>query len=435
MPWSRKDLPPAVKNKDWSDHQIDTFIAAANAALKEYGDDGKAIATGIAAAEKAGGKSNSVSQHPKRYICRHMQPGTARYEDETILVDTDGMKNLINSLNADKAIPVYVGHRDVDIKNIKDQADGYVTRSFYNALDGWAYFEFLAVDDRAHEAIRKGWRVSNAYMPTEWGPKGTKNNVPYDREMRNGEFTHLAIVPDPRYEGAMIYTPEEFKAYQDGLRNKLEVTNSKGKKSMFKFFNRTETDTPNDDSLVDIGDGKLVPWKEVKNALEEEDKKAKSKVVINGKEMTLEEAAEKYRQLENAKKKTKKNGESEMKEDPDEEEVDGDQDSEGDDEIGEGKRNAGKKKGKRNEKKNGEDCYHEDGMENSEDEDEDDKEDGKKKENKKEKKNSTVDVDKDDDYFREMRNAHNRQEQQSVVAVTCSIDQLERGKQRYGSGK
>lgn len=369
----------------------------------------------------------NANQLPKTYYCRHMQPGTARYENETILVDTDGMKNMINSIGT-KSIPVYVFHQDVDVKNIQMQADGYVTESFYNSLDGWAWFKFLAVSDGSHEAIKKNWRVSNAYVPTEMGPKGTKNNVPYNREFRNGEFTHLAIVPDPRYEGALIYTPDEFKNYQDDLRKKIELKNSKGKNPMlkFKFWNKVETETPNDDTLVDVGDGKLVPWGEVKNSLEEHDKQEKSVVMINGKEMTLAEAAAKFAEIENAKKKknAKKNGESKMKEDPEEEEVDGDEDTETDDEIGEGKRNGGKKaKAKKNEKEE-KDCMNSD--------DDDDKEE--EMDNKKEKKNSKIDIDKDDSYFKEMRNAHLKQDA-SVPMISSSIDQLERGKQRYGSAK
>lgn len=51
MPWSKDKLPPAASKL--SDHQKEVFVAAANAALKEYeGDEGRAIATGLAAANK-----------------------------------------------------------------------------------------------------------------------------------------------------------------------------------------------------------------------------------------------------------------------------------------------------------------------------------------------------------------------------------------------
>lgn len=50
MPWSKTNLPPAAKKLKGK--ALDIFVAAANAALKEYKDDGRAIATGLAAAKK-----------------------------------------------------------------------------------------------------------------------------------------------------------------------------------------------------------------------------------------------------------------------------------------------------------------------------------------------------------------------------------------------
>jgi hypothetical protein len=53
MPWKASDkLPPAAEKL--KGHARDVFVAAANAALKEYdGDEGRAIATGLAAAKNA----------------------------------------------------------------------------------------------------------------------------------------------------------------------------------------------------------------------------------------------------------------------------------------------------------------------------------------------------------------------------------------------
>lgn len=48
MPWTVKNVPPAAKHL--KGHSRAIFVAAANAALKEYKDDGRAIATGLKAA-------------------------------------------------------------------------------------------------------------------------------------------------------------------------------------------------------------------------------------------------------------------------------------------------------------------------------------------------------------------------------------------------
>lgn len=57
MPWSKDNVPNAAKKL--TGHALDVFVAAANAALKQYdGDEGKAIATGLAAANKEKDKVN-----------------------------------------------------------------------------------------------------------------------------------------------------------------------------------------------------------------------------------------------------------------------------------------------------------------------------------------------------------------------------------------
>lgn len=51
MPWSKNDVPAAAKNLKGK--ALEVFVAAANAALKEYdGDEGRAIAVGLSAANK-----------------------------------------------------------------------------------------------------------------------------------------------------------------------------------------------------------------------------------------------------------------------------------------------------------------------------------------------------------------------------------------------
>lgn len=370
----------------------------------------------------------NASQMPKVFYCRHMQPGTARYENETILVDGAGMHNLIGSATK-RSVPIYVNHQDVDLKNIKEQAAGYTGESFYNELDGWAWFKMIVVGDEGIDAIKKGWAVSNAYVPSEWGPGGTKNNVPYHREVRNGEFTHLAIVPDPRYEGACIMSPDEFKNYQDTQRKKLaELKNAKEKKPMFKLFKTTREEVTNaaDATEVQLENGKIVSIEEMINALTKPEAK---KFKVGDKEMTAEEIKNAYEMLQNSGK-PKKNSETKMKEDPDEVDAEGDQDEEGDDEIGtdkKNKKNMKNKKGMKNsdEKEEEEDCR------NADDEDE-----GMDMKNKKAKKNSKSDlleVDIDDKHFEEMRNAHLNPKKHNAQPelIRTSLDGIALGKARY----
>lgn len=364
---------------------------------------------------------NTTSQAPRVFYCRHMQPGLAEYENERILVDSEGMKNLIAS---GAGIPVYIHHQDVDYKNLKEDMAGVVSDSFYNELDGYAWFKFVAIDDSAHAAIQKGWSVSNAYRPTNFGPGGKKNNCTFDREVKNGKFTHLAIVPNPRYEDSLIMSPEEFKNYQENLRtkhkelqNSIENSNPKGK-SMLKFFKteKKEVTSVDADTQIEIG-GKTVTIAEMVNAVTAAEQEAAQTVEVNGKKITITELAAAY---ENA---MKKNGKKAMK------------------------KNESPKK----EMEETEDCENESDEEEEEeaDKDEKNKKIGPDKENKKEKKNGKKAMKKngDDDmeedmtnstdenkFFHELRNAHLKTEATAPMIET-SIDALARGKQRYGSGK
>lgn len=325
-------------------------------------------------------EKKNAKQFPKCFYAKHMETGLAGYENETILIDTDNLKSMIPTFVGK---PVYVRHQEVDLDTMKDKACGYVTDSFYNELDGWLWVKMLVTDDDGFLAIANGWSVSNAYVPTEWGAGGTHHNCPYDRKIIGGEFTHLAIVPDPRYEEAKIYTPEEYKIYQEDKKKKLE-----------EVHNSKEKDIKMSDETIEVKKGFFQEmFGELLNAVKknadedkkEEDKKEEGdtkknadeeKMKVGDEEMTLKELINKYVSLTN-----KKN------------------------ECGKGKEEEDKK-------------------ENSEDKGEDDK-----KEDKDDKKeNSKGDV----DHFEELKNAH---EKATFTAPSKTFEtmqtQLQRGRDRY----
>lgn len=419
MPWTKDSLPPSVKKRDWTAAQIDTFVKTANAILEKTGNEGEAIATGIKQAD--GLEKANAAQWPRTYFARHMQPGVARYDNEDILVDTDAMKRMMPS---GVGKPVYIEHQNVVLDTLKEDAAGYIIKSFYNELDGWAWFEILIIDDEAHECIANGWYVSNAYIPTEIAGGGTKINVPYKREFRNAEFTHLALVPNPRYEGAIILTPEKFKAYQDQKRLELtELQNSKTeRKPMLKLFKQVRTpvaaEEADDDTMVELQNGKVMKFKEIINMAEAGMKKDESKkfdgdieVVVNGKKMKASEVVayvnamcekeneEGEDEKEKAKdnKKNKKPKKNETEKDIEEEEADNADEDMGDED-----------------------------MENGDEEEEE-------KGNKKAKKNSKDSFDTDPKYFETMMNAHKRNVETSPK-IESPQSGIIRGKERYGSG-
>lgn len=94
--------------------------------------------------------------------------------------------------------------------NMERVADGYISRVWWGD-DGWAWCEGTCHDDEAKDLARprekggKGWRVSCCYSVVgAVGPGGVLNGVPYNFEVKEFTGEHLALHPNPRYEGARI---------------------------------------------------------------------------------------------------------------------------------------------------------------------------------------------------------------------------------------
>jgi len=211
---------------------------------------------------------------PKILYGLHMCEGVAEYHETgtptRIFVGEDVLKNM-NPTFAGK--PVYVNHvENVNLDTLQEEADGYVTESFFNKADGKYWAKFLVVSDRGHEAIRKGWKLSNAYRIKNSRGGGKWHNVDYQQEVADGEYTHLAIVPNPRYEESIVLTPEQFKEYNSQKDQELkELANSKGERSMFKFFKKqaVENAAEMETLSVTLSNGQEKTLKQVINELEE----------------------------------------------------------------------------------------------------------------------------------------------------------------------
>lgn len=264
---------------------------------------------------------HNSKQEPRVFYARHIAPGVCGYEDETVFLAEDTLRKM-DSTFAGK--PIYVGHQKVNLENLQQEAQGYVVESFYLPEDGAHWAKIIIVGDEGHEAVGKGWAVSNAYMPEAFGANGEWHNVPYNREITDAKYTHLAIVDNPRYEEAEIMTPEEFKTYKESKREQLkQLENSKtqkGEKRMnWKLFEKKEVTNSEDiaNKMVELSNGSTVSIAEMINAVEEdlkakEEKKDKcnedilEKVVkVNGEDMKVSELVKAF------EKKDKKNAEDE----------------------------------------------------------------------------------------------------------------------------
>ena len=165
-----------------------------------------------------------------------MKRGIATYKDEAIFLSQDTLHRDMETL---KGRPVVIKHQNVTPENMEEKAVGYVTDTFYNNEAGTFGCKFVIFDDEAKELIRNGYSLSTCYKPTSFGAGGTEINTPYDREVTGLNFTHLALVPDPRYEDAKIYENGVMGMEEEEYNNGW-ITQKTGNVMVDKDGNETE---------------------------------------------------------------------------------------------------------------------------------------------------------------------------------------------------
>ena len=276
---------------------------------------------------------------PRTYYGLHMTPGVAEYRPKgkdpfRVYVNDETIRKMGPTFSGR---PVFVGHRlDADPSKVND-ADGVVVESFFNKADGCHWAKFMVFTEAADQAIKQGLRLSNMWENDKWGAGGQANGVQYDREALDGEYNHLAIVRDPRYENSIILTPEEFKQYnQDKEAQLLRLANSKkGESRMGKlqFWKREKLENSLDmeETLVMLPKSKKEKTisqlvNEADEAeMEEGDMMANSKhhVMFGNEKMTVEELVGKHQAMCNelsamkAAQEDKKDNKEEQKPDAD----------------------------------------------------------------------------------------------------------------------
>lgn len=158
----------------------------------------------------------------KKAVAKHLQPGVVTYDNEdgtktTYLLELDAIEAMRPTA---AGIPVVGKSGGFDHVKVEDGKayDGQVTDSFWDGESGWEAFHIDGMSPETAAACEKGFQASCAYVPTETdGKPGLWHNVPYDEKILNGRYTHVAVVPNPRYEGAKI---ELLNSTSGGLVNK-----------------------------------------------------------------------------------------------------------------------------------------------------------------------------------------------------------------------
>lgn len=135
---------------------------------------------------------------------RFLQAGLVKYSFGVCLLTKETINKFVNSFIG---CPVRIDHKDITDENAKDERVGVVSDIWFNDGDGWFWCKGVIFDDKAIDLIKNGYNVSCQYEITEYSDNienKLHNGIPYDKEILNGKFEHLAIVDNPRYEGALI---------------------------------------------------------------------------------------------------------------------------------------------------------------------------------------------------------------------------------------
>lgn len=259
---------------------------------------------GVPAGEQP--RKNSRGQFATKVPMRFISPGLVNYKDTgNVMVDKPALDRMAHSFEGK---PIFNEmHKEVSKTDFTNaRADGVIANVRFND-DGWFWCDALIWDpETLDNCLNKGYSLSCAYDVTEWGPGGVNNNIPYDREVLDGEYTHMAIVPNPRYERAKIlinskgglimgllkwFTKDKDQKEIENSTDleKVKVDMGEGKevplRDMIELYNSTHAPAVNlaDTDLIDVGGGKKVALKDIKvsyasrqNA-DDEDKKKKEK--------------------------------------------------------------------------------------------------------------------------------------------------------------
>jgi len=286
---------------------------ASEEAHRDFPDEKQRLAVAYSMFEKR--NATGGSGWPKLYSCTFIEPGVVFYQDlgehgETILVQKPALDAMLKTFIG-KPVINFV-HKDVTPKTVADgEADGIVSKVWFDDVSGWYKAEFLVWDELTQlNCESKTYSVSCAYEPTKVNTEGGMyHNLEYQEEVLDGEYTHLAIVANPRYEGARIFV------------------NSKGGSTMsWKFWaakatKKNAADLDPMKCMVDV-DGEKVALQHLYDAVKPEvstlEMSDDTILEVDGKEHTLGSLKDAHRNKLKAAKEAaskeeevKKNGESE----------------------------------------------------------------------------------------------------------------------------
>jgi len=274
---------------------------------------------------------------PKRYTAEHIVPGFVDYTEENQRTTVLIKKNVLDDMNPSfLGRPVFnLTHKIIDAEtafNFTEEeseklAVGIISDVGYNDKTGYYTASMMIWDEDTQENIEKGFSVSCAYLPTKTDPGGSYNNVPYDEEIVEAEYHHLAIVQNPRYNEAKIYENSKnggIMTFKIGKKKVLQnaadeeakkkADEEEAKKAKENAKDEKET-LVNGDSKVKDDDGNEYSMNELMENMRQVKKNAEEKkpiinmedkIDVDGEEYTVKEMVDNMKAKKNAEPPTDK---------------------------------------------------------------------------------------------------------------------------------
>ena len=231
--------------------------------------------------------SDEAKGKGRKFVSRFIEAGVAHYRDfGDVLITKETLDKFINTMIG---CPVIITHKDIDDNNADKERVGVVSEVWYNSADGWYYCSGIIWDKKAIDLVKnQGWSVSCTYDFESDNQAKTHNGKKIDREFTNGEFLHLALVDNPRYERANIVMnakEKEFITVGEGEEKHVIPLDyiTKGKEKAVNPIHKTEP-------------AKNPPQK--KEQEYQPSKKQDDKKTADEFEKKLDEAKEKYRKVD-----------------------------------------------------------------------------------------------------------------------------------------
>lgn len=147
---------------------------------------------------------DEVAGKGRQFKCRFLVPGLVKYDFGVCLLTKENADRFIQGF---VGCPVIINHQDLTDKNAKEKSVGNIFSVWFDEKDGYYWCNGIITDKHAIELIDKGYSVSCQYTITDYSDNTTgalHNGNSYDKLIEDGKPEHLAIVNNPRYEGAII---------------------------------------------------------------------------------------------------------------------------------------------------------------------------------------------------------------------------------------